>query len=187
MPGRRAVVGLGGTLIDHRHVHQPPAAGALGATVRLAAPPTGAQRPAAARGAAHPAPGGRPPGRSSRAPDAAPAVGELLAQRLADLLRTPPLPQPLGHELAQHRIVDQLAPAGPGPPVGGQPLRSERPILPAARVPVAAQFSTDRRRAAVHLGRDRPHRVPAPMQIRDHDPLVLGQVPREISEICARV
>jgi hypothetical protein len=36
-------------------------------------------------------------------------TGELTAQRLADLLRAPPLLQPAGHELPQHLITGDLA------------------------------------------------------------------------------
>ncbi len=59
-----------------------------------------------------------------------------------------------------------------------QPLRGERPVLPAARVLVTAQLPAHRRRAAAHLGRDRTHRVAAPLQMGERDPLVLGQEPR---------
>ena len=38
--------------------------------------------------------------------------------------------------------------------------------------------TTDRRRAAAQLGRDRPHRNALPLQVSDADTLVLGQVPR---------
>ena len=41
-------------------------------------------------------------------------IRELAAQRLADLLRAPPLLQPLGHELPQHRISGDLARAAAG-------------------------------------------------------------------------
>src|SRR6266536_2106859 len=50
---------------------------------------------------------------------------------VADLLRSPPLSHPVGHELAQHRIAHQLVATGPGPAADSQPLRGERPVLPA--------------------------------------------------------
>jgi hypothetical protein len=77
----------------------------------------------AARGTAHPVRDGRPPARSSRARHAASAHRELAAQRLADLLRAPPLRRPLGHELPQHRIGGDLALPWPGPPLGSQLLQ----------------------------------------------------------------
>jgi hypothetical protein len=40
-------------------------------------------------------------------------IRELAAQRLADLLRAPPLLQPLVHELPQHRISGGPPAAGP--------------------------------------------------------------------------
>jgi hypothetical protein len=43
---------------------------------------------------------------------------------------------------------------------------------------VAAQLPADRRWAATQLGRDGPDRTPLPLQIRDQDTLVFGQVPR---------
>jgi hypothetical protein len=51
--------------------------------------------------------------------DVAPGIVRVLAaQRLADLLRAPPFLQPVSHELAQHRIAQQLAAPGPGSPPG---------------------------------------------------------------------
>jgi len=58
-------------------------------------------------------------------------LGELPAQPLADLLRTPLLLQPVLHELAQHRIAEQLAAPGTGTALGTPLMRSERPV-PAA-------------------------------------------------------
>ena len=43
MPGHHPVVGLDGSLIDHGHLRQPPGPALIGATVPLAASPTGAQ------------------------------------------------------------------------------------------------------------------------------------------------
>ena len=105
-------------------------------------------------------------------------VAELLPHRPADLLRAPPLGQPLGHERSQHRVVDQLAAAGACPPLDGQPLRGERPIPPTARIPITAQLPTDRRRVALQLAGDRAHRAPGPAQIGYTDPLILRQVTR---------
>ena len=100
------------------------------------------------------------------------------AQRLADLLRAPPLLQPLGHELPQHLITGDLARPRPGPPPDSQLVRGERPVLAAARVPVAAQLPADRRRAPARVLRDRPHPGPGPAQVRDPDPLIFRQIPR---------
>jgi len=51
-------------------------------------------------------------------------IREFAAQRVADLLWAPPLVQPFLHELAQHRIMRQLAPPQPG-----SPIRSSRCAL----------------------------------------------------------
>ena len=167
VPGHVTVVGLGRPLIDHRHAGQRPGPPRVRAAVWLAAAPAGPQHPGQV--AAQPA--------QLRAVDrlvdrlvhdVPPGIaGELAAQRVADLLRAPPRLQPVCHELAQHRIAQQLAAAGPGPAAGSQPLRGERPVLPAIRVPVAAQLPADRRRAPAQPGRDPPHRPTAPMQICD--------------------
>jgi hypothetical protein len=61
-------------------------------------------------------------------------IRELAAQRLADLLRAPPLLQQPGHELAQHRIRGDLARPRPGPPPRSQLVRRERAVLAAVRL-----------------------------------------------------
>jgi len=101
---------------------------------------------------------------------------ELATQRLADLLGTPPLLQPVGHELPQYLIAGDLARAGPGTPLNGQLVRGVRPVLAADRIPVPAQLAADRRRAAAQLPGDIPHSCTTPVQVSDPDPLVFGQV-----------
>ncbi len=178
MPRRRPVHGLGGTLIDHRHVHQAAGSAGVWAPVRLTAAPPGAQR--VRHLAVQPAQLRAVDRLIDRLGHQVPIrlVGKLHPERLADLLRAPPLLQPLGHKLTQHRVIDQLAATGPCPPIHGQPLRGERAVLTAAFVTVAAQLPTHRRRTPAHLDRDRPHRQTTPLQIRNPDPIVLRQVPR---------
>jgi hypothetical protein len=114
---------LGGPLTDHRHACQRAGPAGVRATVRLAATSASPEHPGQVyavdrlvNGLVHEVPPG--------------IVRELAAQRMADLFRAPPLLQPAGHELAQYRIAHQLAAAGPPPPLGRQPLRGERPVLP---------------------------------------------------------
>jgi hypothetical protein len=114
-------------------------------------------------------------------------TGELAVQRLADLLRAPPLLQPLPHELPQRLIAGDLARPRPGPPLSRQLVRGERAVLPAARIPVSAKLPAGRRRAAVQPFRDRPYPGPGPAQIRDLDPPVLRQIPRRDLPLTAPV
>jgi putative transposase len=160
-PGHGPVTRRGRALVDHGHVHQPARAPGVRTSVRLAAASTGAQ----CRGqfASQPAQLRAVDRLVDRLGHQMPLrlVRELLAQLLADVLRAPPLAQLAHNELPQHRVVDQLPTAGTSSSVSGQPLRGDRPVPPAARVPVAAQLPADRRRATVQLGRDRAHRVRA--------------------------
>jgi hypothetical protein len=114
-------------------------------------------------------------------------IRELAAQRLADLLRAPPLLQPLGHEPPQHRISGDLTRPRPGTPPHSQLVRGERPVLATARIPVPAQLTGDRRRTAAYLLRDRPDTVSRLAQIGDPYPLLLRQVPvRDLPDTPAR-
>jgi len=178
VPGFAAVGGRGGPLADHRHAGQRPGPAGAGAAMRLAVPPTGPQQ--GGQVAAQPAQLRPVDSLVDRLVHQVPdgVTGELGAQRLADLLRAPPLLQPARHEQAQHRISVQLAATGPAPAPGGQPLRRERAVLPAAWLAVAAQLPADRRRAASQFCRDGPHAQPGPAQIRDAHPVLLRQVPR---------
>jgi hypothetical protein len=56
-------------------------------------------------------------------------------------------------------------------------MRAERPVLPAARIPVTAQLPAHRRLAAPQLCRNGPHPEPGTQQVRDGDPVILGQEP----------
>ena len=58
-------------------------------------------------------------------------VGELLPQRMADLLRTPPLLQAALPHRSQLGIAGQFPDPRPGAPLDGQPVGGERPVLPA--------------------------------------------------------
>ncbi len=170
--------GPGGPLPDHRHGGDRVRAALARPAMRPAAAPAGPQHPGRqlagqatqlravdrlVDGLVH-----HMPRRLAR---------ELRAQRPADLLRTPPLLQPVLHEPAQRLIAGDLARPGPGPPPGGQLVRGERPVPPAARVTVTPQLAADRRRAAAQPFRDRPHPRPALAQIRDLHPLILRQIP----------
>jgi len=55
---------------------------------------------------------------------------DLAAGRLADLLRAPPLLQPLLHGLAHHQVGGDLVRPRPGAPLHGQLVRGERRYWP---------------------------------------------------------
>ena len=170
--------GLRGPLADHRHAGDPVRTALARPAMRPAAPPAGPQHP-----------GWQLAGQATQLGAVDRLVDrlvhdmprrlarELPSQRLADLLRTPPLLQPVGHELAQRLVAGDLASPGPGPPPSGQLVRGERPVPPAARITVPPQLAADRRRAAVQPFRDRPHPGPGPAQVRDLHPLILRQIP----------
>jgi hypothetical protein len=155
--GYGTVGGLGRALIEHPHVHQRAGAVGVGPSMRPATPSAGAQH----RGQLPAQPSElRPVDRLvDRLGDevAFGVVGELPAQRLADLLGTPPLLQPVLHEIAQHRVAEQLAAPGAGPTLAGPLMRSERPVLAAGLLTVASQLPADRRGVASEFLRDRPH------------------------------
>jgi hypothetical protein len=119
MPGGDAISDVGRSLIDHRHVDQPSGAAGVGTPACFAA------RASGARHAPRQLPGqSTPGGLVNRLANglwhqvAVRLAGELPAQRLADLLRAPPLLKAL-HELGEHRVADQLA--APVVPVVSRP------------------------------------------------------------------
>jgi len=63
----------------------------------------------------------------------------------------------------------------PAPPRRREPLGSGYPVA-ATRAGVAGQLPAHRRRAPADLGGDQPRTHPGPVQVRNHAPLVLGQV-----------
>jgi hypothetical protein len=146
--GFAAAGGRRGPLADHRHAGQRPGPAGIRPAVRLTPPAAGPQH--RRQVPAQPAQFRPADGLIDRLVHQVPPgiAGELGAQRPADLLRAPAFLQPARHELAQHRIADELAAARPGPPFRSQPLRCERPVLPAGLRAVAAQLPADRRRAA---------------------------------------
>ena len=166
------ILGLGGPLVDHRHVDQAARPASVRAATRFAASATGPQPGQVA---------GQPTevGPVNRLVNglvyqlAVRVVGELALQLVADLLRAPPFLQPRLHELPQHRIAGQLAPPGASAPARGQTLGGERPVLPTCPITVATYLPADPRRAAPQDNRDRANRLTASRKVSDHDPLVL--------------
>ncbi len=180
MPRRRPVHGLGGTLVDHRHVHQAAGSARVWAAVRLTAAAAGAQRvrhlavqPAQLRAV------DRLIDRLGHQVQFRP-VGKLHPQRLADLLRAPPLLQPLGHELSQHQVINQLAATGPCPPIHGQPLRGERTVstLPSSRLRRSSRLTVDGLRpTSTAIARtDRPRRCRSAILTRSSSDKYRGEI-----------
>ena len=119
VPGLFAAGGLGGPLADHGHGGDPVRAALARPAVRPAPPPAGAQRRAGSS-RDKPAELGPVDRLVDRLVHDMPRrlTGELAAQRLADLLRAPPLLQPAGHELPQHLITRRSCPPAAGRAAG---------------------------------------------------------------------
>src|SRR6266702_1404119 len=81
-------------------------------------------------------------------------VGELSLQHGADLLRRPPLLQPLLHPAAQPLVPGQLRGLRPPRPEPGPRLRRHRPVAPLAAVP--PDLPAHRRRRPPQPRRDHP-------------------------------
>ena len=180
-PARCAVGGLGGPLIDHRHGGDPVRAALARPAVRPAAPPAGTQRP----------------GRQLAGQAAELGAVDRLVDRLVHDMprRARPGTRPRSAWLicsglhrfssrsctncAQHLIAGDLARPRPGPPLHGQLVRGERPVLrrcPGPRLRRSSRLIVDGLRPS--LLRDRPHPRPGPAQVRDPHPLILRQIPR---------
>jgi hypothetical protein len=161
--GLDTILDLVGTLFDHPHRREPPAALQPKQT-SPATPPT------------------RGPGQLDRrvvnrlvdrllAQPSQRLTGEQLAQLMRDLLRAPAFGQQTRDLFGQHRIdgdpsLARLAGAKPGGLLGA--VR----VIPAVRVAVAPNLAADRRRRPHQLQRDPANRHLRSQQIGDLDPLL---------------